>query len=186
MANKKGVRCAVVVEDARLATFVRESLECLGMGSRDFRIVPGYPKDGGGSGKQYVEQQYEKELRTLREKAHQNLGLILGTEADEQPVTGPNSRTQKLDAIFSDTRGGHREPNDPIVYWIPKRQIETWGLHLTGSTVDEETDYHNKGRNIDWKRAAQQFHAGYLNFKQAIPATLPSLQNAFQETVRVI
>ncbi len=42
------------------------------------------------------------------------------------------------------------ELKDRIARLVPRRNVETWILYLTGSVVDEDTDYRNS--MSDWNR----------------------------------
>lgn len=178
MGKREGIQIVVVVEDQRLERFVRRALHAFGFDRNKVRVLQDYPKRGSGSGKQYVEETYKKEIVTFRRKSRENRALLLGTEADEQTVM---ARTQSLDAFISPPR----DAQERILYWIPKWHVETWGLHLTGTTVDEDTNYHRQGGNIDWKLAGETFKAEYDRSKREPVETLDSLKTAYIETQRL-
>ncbi len=177
MGKKSGVQIVVIVEDQRLEQFARQALKALGFDRNKIRVEPDYPRQGKGSGKQYVDRKCQSEIVILRRYGG-NRALLLGTEADEQTVA---QRRQMLDSQANP----HREPSERIVYWIPKWHVETWGLHLTGSTVDENTDYHTQGSSIDWKTAGKIFKEEYHAHKQGVLSALQSLNDAYQETGRL-
>lgn len=178
MRRKQGMRIVAIVEDRQLERFVRRALEAFGFDRNTVRVREDYPRGGAGSGKQYVGDKYREEMVTFRRKSRENTGLILGTEADEQTV---DERRQVLDAQAMPARG----PDERVVYWIPKRHVETWGLHLTGHPADEDADYHNKGKSIDWRAAGQGFREEYMEFKTGTTSVLPSLNEAYTETRRL-
>ena len=125
-----------------------------------------------------MEETYRKEIITFLRKSRENRALLLGTEADEQTVL---KRTQSLDAVVSPPR----DAQEYILYWISKWHVETWGLHLTGTAVDEDTSYHRQGGDIDWKRAGEVFKAEYDRSIKEPVETLDSLKAAYVETQRL-
>jgi len=178
MVKKTGVTIVAVVEDQQLERFVRRALGALGFDRHEIYVRSNYPKRGSGSGKRYVEQQYRKEIVTLRRKSRENRALLLGKQTVD-------ARVRVLDKQVEDIGQARRDSGERIVYWIPKRHVETWGLHLTGVSVDEATDYHHRGDSIDWRRAGGGFHAEYLKFRNGAASPLPSLNQAYQETQRL-
>lgn len=182
MAKKEGVAVVAVVEDRQLERFVRKALAALGLDRNKVRIRADYPRSGTGSGKQYVEQAYQKEIVTFRRKCRENRALLLGSEADQQTVA---ARAQVLDDKIAAVGAPPRNSDERILYWIPKRHVETWGLHLTGSHVDEDTNYHRAGDSIDWAKAGLGFRGEYLEFRKGNASTLPSLNQGCKETDRL-
>jgi len=178
MGKRKEIEVFVIVEDRNLETFVRKTLSAFGINLRKAHISQDYPRGGRGSGKHYVSEKYQAVITTVRRKSRENKAVVLGTDADEQTV---EERAQTLDALIAPPRTA----NERIVYWIPKRHIETWGLHLNGSSVDEKTDYHNRGREIDWKQAGETFKDEYDRSKREMVDTLDSLRTAYVETQRL-
>jgi hypothetical protein len=178
MGKRNAAEVFVIVEDRNLETFVRKTLVVFGINFRKAHISQDYPRGGRGSGKQYVAKKFEEVVVTVRRKSRENKVLLLGTEADEQTVA---QRAHVLDSIIDPPRA----PQEGIIYWIPKRHVETWGLHLNGNAVDEDTDYHNRGKGIDWKRAGETFKAEYDRSKREIVEALDSLKTAYIETQRL-
>ncbi len=178
MGKRKEIEVFVIIEDRNLETFVRKTLSAFGINLRKAHISQDYPRGGRGSGKHYVSEKYQAVITTVRRKSRENKALILGTDADEQTV---EERAQTLDALIAPPRTA----SERIVYWIPKRHIENWGLHLTGTTVDEKTNYHHQGANIDWKQAGKAFKDEYGRSKRETVETLDSLKTAYVETQRL-
>lgn len=178
---KNRVRIVVVVEDRQLERFVRKTLKAWGIDQHDVTVRPDYPRGGKGSGKKYVTDKYPLELAAYRQKSRENTILVIATEADEQTV---RVRMGELDAQApADSPRGAKER---VAYWVPKRHVETWGLHLTGTAVDEVTDYHDQGADIDWREAGKAFREAYVLYvNNATPSNLPSLTTAFDETKRL-
>ena len=178
MSKKKGVQIVAIVEDRELERFVRKTLKSLGFDKHKVDVRQDYPRGGAGSGKQYVENTYEKEIVTFRQKSRENRGLLIGTDADQQTVA---QRIQVLEANTNPSRG----PLERIVYWIPKWHVETWGLHLNGNEVDEDSNYHSRKQEIDWDQAGVAFTDAYNRSKREAVDTLDSLSKAYTETRRI-
>ena len=58
------------------------------------------------------------------------------TVADADKLTVKDRKNQ-FDAALEADGQKPRQPNEPIAVVIPRRQIETWILHLRGEAVDE-------------------------------------------------
>jgi hypothetical protein len=104
-------------------------------------------------------------------------------DADTQSVA---RRWQELESGLVEAHLTKRGVTEAIAVLIPKRNIETWILCLTGSEVDEETDY--KGRvDIDKNirsAAKSLFEWSRPNFQ--IPVMrVDSLQQAIPELRRI-
>ena len=181
----KGVRVVVVAEDERLRTFARKTLEAFGFARREIYERVDHPKEGTGSGKQYVEKKSVEEYKAYRSKSSrgENVALILATDADEQTVP---DRAKKLDEQLS-AAGLQRNANDAVPYWIPKWHVETWGLYLTGAAnVNESTKYKHLAASINWRQAGKGFVSEYRQSKQQPSlTTLSSLRMAYGETQRL-
>jgi len=184
MARKRGTRITVLVEDELLDRFARRTLENLGYHPREIRVVPGYPRAGHGSAKNWVDNRYPQEAKTCRQKSDsQRVALLIGTEADQMTVA---ERSELLAAALSNARMEPRKRDEPIAHWIPRWSIETWGLALTGQSVNEETRYKNtaQAKGIDWKAVAGAFVEDYGKPPADRVASLPSILAAYRETDR--
>ncbi len=182
MGRKQGVDIVAIVEDQALARFVFKALKAFGYDRHKIRIRPDYPR-GEGSGKQYVELKYREEIRTFRQKSRENRALLLGTDADEQSV---EERVRVLNAQMSKANQEPRGFDERIVYWIPKWHVETWGLHLTGTVVQEDVPYKNRSKSVDWREAGRRFFGEYHKSKSGDIETLDSLKTAYGETRRLV
>jgi hypothetical protein len=75
-----------------------------------------------------------------------------------------------------------RHQTEKIIHLIPKRNIETWILCLTGSIVDEVTDYrHEPGVDGLVKPAAVEFFEWSRNHVVLPERCVPSLTLAIAE-----
>jgi hypothetical protein len=181
MMRRRGVRVVLLVEDRSLERFAREVLLQLGFHRCEVRVIE-YPA-GRGSAKQWVEKRYPTEVKAYRREAnHQQVALLVGTEADEKTVA---DRFRLLASKLTDA--GHAERNDTerIALWVPKWNVETWILHLSGEDVGEEKNYKHKVRRPDYRTVAEAFVKSFRESPDERPATLPSLEVAFKETHRL-
>ncbi len=174
MARRWGVRVQILVEDEALERFAREALLRFGFSRHELRVTP-YPV-GQGSARDWVDRQYPVEVRTLRAKAYQKVGLVVGTDADELTV---QQRADRLARTLADNRMPPRAGQERIVLWIPKWNIETWLLYFAGHPVDEDHDYSHRLNNPDYCAAAAAFVEEYRQYKRnATTQTQPSLRRS--------
>jgi hypothetical protein len=159
----------VLAEDERHQRFVRRYLQKLDYPARTIRNEP-LPA-GKGSGEQWVRGRYEKAVQAYRDRAARaQTALVVIIDADAHDV---NHRFQQLQTILDGER---------IVRLIPRRNIETWVLCLTGLAVNEETDYHHHP-DIDEriKPAAEAFYDWSRPNAVAPGHSIPSLLAAIPE-----
>lgn len=127
----------VLVEDQRQQRFVRNYIARLGFEKRAVRTVA-LPA-GKQSGEQYVREKYAEEVRSVRwRNSRTRTWLVVTIDADANDVT---TRAQQLEQELKINNLYPRRNNEAIAHLIPKRNIETWILCLTGKVVDEVEDY---------------------------------------------
>lgn len=178
----RGTRVLILVEDRALERFAREALLKFGFHPRELRVST-YPV-GRGSAKQWVETQYPLELKRYRKNAnHQSIAVLVGTEADELSVS---QRRQQLEKVLQNEGLQARGLQERIVLWIPKWNVETWILHLSGQVVTENQKIHKiQVSTIDFRAVAAEFLKEFQVFKSAQEIdSLPSLETAYEETRR--
>lgn len=181
MAKKRGVRITIVVEDEALERFARAVLWQFGFSTRELRSIP-YPV-GRGSAKDWVDKQYPVEVRVLRSKAYQKVGLLVGTDADEGTLA---HRFQRLSESLKAHGVAARADGERIVVWVPKWNVETWILHLMGDTRDEDHDFRHDCKRPEFAHVASAFVDEYRRFtRDDTLETLPSLKTAYDETARL-
>lgn len=128
----------IVAEDLRQSNFVRRYLKRADT-SRQVRVVP--PPTGKGSGEQFVRESYPTELSYYRSRAHhRRAALVIAIDADTGTV---ETRERQLEEALKGAEEDARRSSESIALLIPKRNIETWILCLTGDSVNETTDYKN-------------------------------------------
>jgi hypothetical protein len=136
MPRNSGVRFTILVEDRALERFVRHVLLEMGAHRREIRVLP-FPV-GRGSGKQWIDREYPRQVEAYRRKRSENIALVVGTDADEVTV---QQRAQRLDDALRDAGCDARTQQERIALWLPRWNIETWLLFLRGDDVDEGINY---------------------------------------------
>ena len=175
----------ILGEDQRQVSFARRVLEQLSFDPRKFRKQP--VPDGGGCGRQFVNSRYAELVRENRQKrSSARRTLVISIDADNQSI---RHRKRELDERLTAAYMDVREPTEPVVVWVPKRNIETWILHLTGENVDESQDYKLQVRErTKLKVASERFVAEFHAWKQDPTniSSLPSLIDAYTEIQRIL
>lgn len=145
-----------------------------GFKERQIRLVP--PSGAsGGAGEQWVRERYEAAVSEYRRRSAKT-ALIVVIDADTDEVS---RRVRQLSEALGRPP---RRDDEAIVHLIPRRNIETWILHLSGKEVDEEADYHHEDVDDLIPAAAAKF----LEWAAQSPAhCLPSLLVAIKETKRL-
>jgi hypothetical protein len=169
----------VLAEDKRHQSFVKRYLKRR-KHDGEVRLEP-LPSATGGAGDKWVRERYAAAVKAYRTRAARTAtALVVVIDADKLSVV---RRAGQLESALKQAHMGDREAGEVIVHFIPRRHIETWILHLSGSDVDEEADYHNeKGVDDLIQSAAAAFH-GWTS--QPPAKCLPSLDAALQETKRL-
>jgi hypothetical protein len=183
MVQKRCVRVTLLVEDEAIERLAREVLLGLGFHRRELFVEPYL--GGQGSGKQRVTQQYPAKVKIYRSKANsQQICLLVGTDADEFTVV---QRHAQLDAAIQLENLDPRSTAERIVLWIPRWNVETWLLSLSGQVVDEEDKKtKERVRQPDYQAAAVEFNRQFRIHQRGEPlVTLPSLEFAYTETQRL-
>jgi len=124
----------ILAEDARQQLFVRR---CLYRAGYERHVIDPevLPKGTGGAGEQWVRLRYPAAVAKFRKRATKaKTALIVVIDADTDEVIRRDR--QLKEALVN----GRCQDDEAIVHLIPKRNIETWILHLNDKDVDEETD----------------------------------------------
>ncbi|NIA15923.1 MAG: hypothetical protein GWP08_17815 [Nitrospiraceae bacterium] len=123
-----------------------------------------------------------EEVASYRSQArHLNVALLTATDADQQSVA---ERRQGLADSLRRANLPEREKDERIALWIPKWNIETWLLHLTGHRVTEDKNYKQQAGHPDYNVAAARFVSLFHGSGEG-PSPLPALEAAFVETQRI-
>jgi len=175
-------RVVVLAEDQCQQRFALRYLECLDYSVHDVRFIR--LPSGRGSGEQYVRKAYPKEVAVHRRRAvRARKALVVLIDADRESVV---LRRSQLADELSRADLDPRSDAERIAHLIPKRNIETWILCLSGETVDEATDYRpNKNISPRIGPAAATFFE-WSRPKALVPERcIPSLSESFAEIRRL-
>jgi len=140
-------RIMILCEDRQQYSFVRHFLMNRGCGPDDIRKPR--RRSNGGSGEQYVREQFPVELKAYRSQANHQLGigLVVVIDADRQKVV---DRIRAFDVACDEHGVPRRRQDERVLYVIPKRNIETWLAYLRGETRGETVDEKKKFRKYDY------------------------------------
>ena len=134
----------VVVEDDRHRMLVYRYLRRRGLTSHEIRAKSS--PSGQGSAEQWIRVVYAAEVRAYRIRhAKAATALIVVVDADTRAI---QERLKQLNQALADSGLPPIAEGEQIARLVPRRNVETWILCLTGQPVDEETDY--KGTKHDW------------------------------------
>jgi hypothetical protein len=164
----KKVSLVVLCEDEMHQSFVAAFLNRISL------PLNGRPRIEPLGSRSRVMERFPTEVRALRQ-AHAERRLLIVVDADKDtPASVEAQFIQKLkEAGVSDNISG-----DPILFVIPKWELENWALDLMGKSIGELRDPGARGKIGDDVRESGRLLADACQ-KHSIPGTpLPSLQNS--------
>ena len=171
-----GVSAKVVVlcEDLQSDVFVRRFLARRNIKGRDIVTCP--LPEGRQSGEQWVRTRFPEELKRIRRR--QRALLVVVIDAD---VGSTGDRHTQLEQQCREAGVERRQPDDPVIVAVPRRNIETWFAYLGGQSVDETIEYPRLRREGDCNLFADRLH-GMCHEQQRLdePAP-PSLREVCDE-----
>jgi hypothetical protein len=182
----KPTSVVLLCEDNLTAVFLRSYLKECG-------IVYGIRVNSNprGSGFDWVLQQYPIEVNAYRQnKARIKVWLIVTIDADSKTVV---TRISQLDSRLKQSEEirlrAFRVQDQKIVRLVPRRNIETWILVLTGTPANEEKNYKYEKSKEGWqeltKPASQQLYAWTRPNTQLPAGCIDSLCRAVRELNRL-
>jgi hypothetical protein len=122
-----------LVEDRGHEQWIRGLFDHHGVSAR--RVTFELPV-AGGSGEQWVRENFPRVLQEHRTQKHQrDLWVLVVADADLQ------QRRRILEESIVKAGLEPISPSDRVVLLTPARNIETWAWCLLGNSVDETTDY---------------------------------------------
>lgn len=150
----KPAEVILLCEDALTSTLLRLFLKRCGIDYRNIRFVIS-PK-GRGAGESFVVRHYPEQVEAYRlSKARKKTWLIVAVDADTGTVA---ARIHQLDSNLMQSEYSRLRQmavqEEQIAHLIPRRNIETWFLVLTGATADEENDYKATRNREKWQELA--------------------------------
>lgn len=170
----KGVRIVLLCEDKQTDSFVRRFLKNRNFTHRDIKTLP--LPHGSQSGEQWVRQRYPAELKAIR--GRQQTYLLVVIDADNLTV---EDRRAQLEEQCRQEEVPPRTAGDPVLVFVPRRNIETWFAYLEGLSVDEQQIYPKLKRESDCARhASELFRMCHIAQRLRNPVP-PSLEEACEE-----
>jgi hypothetical protein len=170
----------VLAEDERHRMLIRRFLIDSGCRRHAIRII--LSPSGQGSAEKWVRSRFPVEVAVYRSRQAQT-GLIVVIDADILSVA---ARLAQLEQALTEAGMPAVSEGERIARVIPKRNIETWILHLTGTATDEETDY--KRTRDDWNALVPVAAESLCRLAKAGPLPpdqIPSLQAGVTELRRL-
>ena len=172
----------ILAEDERHQQLARRYLYKLQYRRHDIRPVA--LPNGRGSGVQWVLQRYATEVQKyLTRAARARTALIVAIDADTGHV---DKRNHQLEQALEEAGLAVRGADSAIIHLIPKRNVETWIMCLSGEHVDELTDYSQR-REVDALISAAADILFEWSRPNAVPPAhcVPSLAAAIPEVRRL-
>ena len=171
-------RVVLLCEDTQTDAFVRRFLRRRRLRRRDINTLP-LPA-GGGSAEQWVRKAYPRQLKAIRGRS--GACLVVVVDGDTR------SRIERLEQLRMECERQEvppTKPADPVLVFVPRRNIETWFAYLDGEEVNERDAYPKLPRESDCSRHANEL-AHMCNEVQKLrePAP-PSLRDACEEYPRL-
>ena len=108
--------------------------------------------------------------------------LIVCADADYLSV---DERIKVLKQELVNDQIKYEDAYEPIIMWIPKRQIETWICLLKGEAVDEDMTFRHTGKPVKCKEEAKLFSMFCQDIAKIDCSNVSSLQMAKNEYIRV-
>ena len=171
-------RITPLCEDSQTDAFVRRFLKHRNLGRRDI-YTPPLP-DGRQAGDRWVRERYPQRLKAMRRRG--GACLIVVTDAD---TLSASKRRDQLQAECK--RQGIPPPgsDDPVLLFVPRRNIETWFAYLDGKDVNERDSYPKLPREGDCSRHASELARMCTKEQRLREPAPPSLREACEEYPRL-
>lgn len=170
----------ILCEDAQMDTFIRSFLQYNDIGFRKIYTVP-FPA-GNGCGEEHVRRSVAGEVEILRRSNYLRQALVICIDADkytcEERKKTLLKEIKKHNPMWSDEK-------EMVLFWVPKREIETWIEFFRGNTVDEDMSFNHSGKPVSCKKEAKLMADYCRNLWQGESEVLPSLKQAKQDYERV-
>ena len=178
--SANSVEVVVLCEDRQQEVFIRRFLQRRGRERHVFRSL--ISPAGRGSGEQWVRERFPRELQAHRsQRGRRDAWLFVAIDADAQSVA---DRVNAFSQACRDAQIPFRTQDEPVVFVIPKRNIETWLAYLRGTSVNEVDAYPKYENESDCKTQVDKLDV--LCRRQKLePDPPPSLDIACKEFRRI-
>jgi hypothetical protein len=145
------VRLVIICEDSQHEAFIRRFLEGKGWDKRELFVVKS--TRGRGAAERWVRNRFLLEYKTYF-KGHVRSALLTMVDADG---LSHEQRLQQFKDAVGELPLPWRSPENPVAFWIPVRNVETWIQHLDGNQVDETRQYPKLARASSCAPAVRTF-----------------------------
>jgi len=168
----------VLCEDRRQGSFVWNCLRNSGIKPHKVILRPAQL----GSGEKWVRDQFASEVNGYRkQKGRITPALIVVIDADTGPV---QQRLRQLDEALQtspDPRNRAFDIQDEMIArLVPKRNIETWLLALSGQLVEEATDFKSSRTKDEWDILLKPAAVSFSNAARTNVALAPTPPESLQ------
>lgn len=174
----------ILCEDKQMQCFCRYFLQFQNINKRKI-VLEKLPSNG--CGEQYVKEQLPKTIELcFKVKNYDNNVLIVSTDADVNTVSKKKERllkeceNAKINVCISDKC---------ILWFIPKRNIETWINYFStknADSINENDNYpHMRQHEADCKPAVKKMSDCFQKGEKK-NCSLPSLQSAYKDFKKVV
>ena len=163
-----------------MKAFIFAVLTDLGINTHKIRFS-NYPC-GKGCGEAFVKRELPKEIKILKATNYIRKVLVVCTDADRYTV---EERLKILVQEIEKAEIRWDRIQEPIVFWIPKRQVETWIRFLRNEPVDEEMSFSHSGKPVSCKEEARAFSEYCQDIKDLDCTDIKSLAMAKEEYLRI-
>lgn len=171
----------ILCEDVQMRGFILSFLDAQGIKLRKVRVC-NYPC-GKGCGETFVRRELPKEEKILHATNYIRKVLIVCSDADNLSV---DERLKLISRDVEKDLGKWNRDYEPIVFWIPKRQIETWIHFLNGESVDETKSFAHEGKKPESCKKVARIFSEYCQGQIDIDCKdVPSIVTARHEYERV-
>lgn len=135
-----------------------------------------------GCGEQYVRENYPIELQKIRSRNFNAIVLFVCIDADIHSVT---DRYKELDDECIMRNIPNRTGLEPVVFFVPRRNIETWiGWLEDNEGIDEVTLYPHRKKESECKLQSEKLADMFIR-NTDLSNALPSIQAARKEYERL-
>lgn len=149
----------------------------------NFQLSP----SGRGSADQWVREQFGRLAAKCRARhTRVSTGMFVLVDADKRTV---QARLDELDRGLALIEQPPINASDPITRLVPKRNIETWILHLTATEdfrlgIHEDRDYKGSKSDGEWSALIPKASEAFLALTRSTASLPSSIIDSLQRGIR--
>jgi hypothetical protein len=175
----------ILCEDNLTFTLLRKYLQRCGVDRRSIR--PEVSPSGRGAAESWVIRNFPAQVDAYRiSKAKKDTWLIVAIDADKGTVA---RRIEQLNSSLRNCGNPRLQNIDPgverIARFVPRRNVETWILVLSGTPGNEVADFSEQKQKEEWHElidpAVEEFYEWTRPNANLPERCLPSLRHAIDE-----